>query len=148
MPTPLPELMNVLFVEHDGIQILHQAVKKRLGGTSDPAVDPGAQLNYVALSTETEGYMPTDLKDLVGRAMHQATIRCMGQKEESHKTNQVGIHFAGGSRPGSLSTIFEQICLTPVDFRAAQVDFTPLSLRDVPLQKSTVEWADIGGELS
>ena len=35
--------------------------------------------------------------------------------------------------------------LTAVDFKAAQVDFVPLSLRDVPLQKSTVEWADIGG---
>ena len=32
-----------------------------------------------------------------------------------------------------------------MDFKAAQVDFVPLSLRDVPLQKSTVEWADIGG---
>ena len=27
----------------------------------------------------------------------------------------------------------------------AQEDFMPLSLRDVPLQKSDVEWADIGG---
>ena len=35
--------------------------------------------------------------------------------------------------------------LTAEDFKAAQVDFVPLSLRDVPLQKSTVEWADIGG---
>lgn len=33
----------------------------------------------------------------------------------------------------------------PDDFVAAQVDFVPLSLRDVKLQKSEVEWADIGG---
>lgn len=26
------------------------------------------------------------------------------------------------------------------------MDFVPHSLRDVPLQKSNVEWADIGGE--
>jgi hypothetical protein len=38
-----------------------------------------------------------------------------------------------------------RFCLTAADFKAAQVDFVPLSLRDVPLQKSTVEWADIGG---
>lgn len=31
------------------------------------------------------------------------------------------------------------------DFTNAQVDFTPLSLRDVKLQKSEVEWGDIGG---
>ena len=37
------------------------------------------------------------------------------------------------------------MALTAADFKAAQVDFVPLSLRDVPLQKSSVEWADIGG---
>ena len=31
------------------------------------------------------------------------------------------------------------------DFADAQVDFVPLSLRDVKLQKSDVAWADIGG---
>ncbi len=38
-----------------------------------------------------------------------------------------------------------QVSLTAADFKAAQVNFVPLSLRDVPLQTSTVEWADIGG---
>jgi len=31
------------------------------------------------------------------------------------------------------------------DFSKAQVDFVPYVLKDVPLQKSDVEWADIGG---
>lgn len=31
------------------------------------------------------------------------------------------------------------------DFEDAQADFTPLSLRDVKLQKSDIEWSDIGG---
>jgi peroxin-1 len=31
------------------------------------------------------------------------------------------------------------------DFEAAQIGYTPVSLRDVKLQKSDVEWADIGG---
>jgi peroxin-1 len=35
--------------------------------------------------------------------------------------------------------------LTSADFDAAQVDFVPLSLRDVKLQKSDVLWSDIGG---
>jgi hypothetical protein len=38
-----------------------------------------------------------------------------------------------------------QVALTSADFKAAQIDFVPLSLKDIPLQKSTVEWADIGG---
>lgn len=31
------------------------------------------------------------------------------------------------------------------DFSKAQVDFVPYVLKDVPLQKSDVEWTDIGG---
>jgi peroxin-1 len=31
------------------------------------------------------------------------------------------------------------------DFEKAQVDFVPLSLRDIKLSKSDVTWADIGG---
>jgi hypothetical protein len=34
------------------------------------------------------------------------------------------------------------------DFEEAQRDFSPLSIRDVKLQKSEVEWGDIGGQLS
>lgn len=32
------------------------------------------------------------------------------------------------------------------DFVLAQAAFTPLSLRGVTLQKSEVQWSDIGGE--
>jgi hypothetical protein len=34
------------------------------------------------------------------------------------------------------------------DFEEAQRDFLPLSIRDVKLQKSDVEWSDIGGQIS
>lgn len=37
------------------------------------------------------------------------------------------------------------LTLTSEDFTAAQKGFVPLSLRDVKLQKSEVQWADIGG---
>lgn len=33
------------------------------------------------------------------------------------------------------------------DFALAQAAFTPVSLRGVTLQKSSVEWGDIGGKL-
>jgi peroxin-1 len=39
----------------------------------------------------------------------------------------------------------QQATLSYTDFAKAQKDFVPLSLRDVPLQKSDVTWADIGG---
>jgi peroxin-1 len=35
--------------------------------------------------------------------------------------------------------------LTLADFNDAQQEFVPLSLRDVKLQKSEVEWGDVGG---
>src|SRR5262245_46798369 len=38
-----------------------------------------------------------------------------------------------------------QMMITNSDFEAAQVDFVPLSLRDIKLQKSEVAWSDIGG---
>lgn len=31
------------------------------------------------------------------------------------------------------------------DFATAQVDFIPLSLRDIKLEKSDISWSDIGG---
>jgi peroxin-1 len=56
----------------------------------------------------------------VDRSLHQAAIR------------------AGKSGRVTLD-------LSLADVRLAQADFTPLSLRDVKLQKSEVEWSDIGG---
>lgn len=77
-------------------------------------------LNFASIAAQTDGYLPVDLRDLVDRALHQAAIR------------------AGKSGRVTLE-------LSPADVRAAQADFTPLSLRDVKLQKSEVEWGDIGG---
>ncbi|KAH9996691.1 P-loop containing nucleoside triphosphate hydrolase protein [Russula compacta] len=100
-------------------QILTQVVQRRLEVARNFEVDTERPLNFVALATETEGYSATDLQDLVARAIHQAVVRSSGSNDK--------------------------VALTAVDFKAAQVDFVPLSLRDVPLQKSAVEWADIGG---
>ncbi|CAG7848726.1 Peroxisome biogenesis factor 1 AltName: Full=Peroxin-1 [Serendipita indica DSM 11827] len=81
---------------------------------------PTRGLNYVSLATKTEGYSAQDLKDFTDRALHKATIRT-----------------ADANVP--------EVSLEMCDFDAAQEGFTPLSLRDVKLQKSEVEWADIGG---
>ncbi|ORY80196.1 P-loop containing nucleoside triphosphate hydrolase protein [Leucosporidium creatinivorum] len=76
-------------------------------------------LNYTTIAALTEGYLPADLRDLVDRAIHQSAIR-------------------------AASTV-KGLELTLDDFVSAQVGFVPLSLRDVKLQKSEVQWADIGG---
>lgn len=79
-------------------------------------------LDCAAVAAVTEGYLPADLRDLVDRAVQQSAIRSM----------------AAPAAPTHLT-------LTSEDFTAAQKGFVPLSLRDVKLQKSEVQWADIGG---
>ncbi|KAI0060488.1 AAA-domain-containing protein [Artomyces pyxidatus] len=102
-------------------EILAQVVQRRLNTADNLVFDANAPLNFVALATETEGYSATDLQDLVARAVHEAAVR--------------------SSKQGTV----KQITMTMEDFKSAHVGFVPLSLRDVPLQKSTVEWADVGG---
>ncbi|KAM6502170.1 P-loop containing nucleoside triphosphate hydrolase protein [Amanita muscaria] len=100
-------------------EMLEKLVHERLQAADDIKEDPEAPLNFTTLALQTEGYLPTDLKDLVGHALHKAAARLL---------------------KGGPSTY-----LSSADFAAAQVDFVPLSLRDVPLLKSDVTWADIGG---
>ncbi|KAF9221776.1 AAA-domain-containing protein [Gyrodon lividus] len=104
-------------------EILANLVQQR--STTSPGVvtDPDDLPNYAMVATHTEGYSPVDLQYLVIRAVQQGASRAF-QK-----------HGASAS----------QITLSAADFSRAQVDFIPNSLRDVPLQKSNVEWADIGG---
>ncbi|KZO93941.1 AAA-domain-containing protein [Calocera viscosa TUFC12733] len=75
------------------------------------------ELNLAALAAQSEGYSASDIQDWVARAIHQALIRF---KDENP-------------------------IVTIEDFTEAQVDFTPLALRDVKLQTSKVEWNDVGG---
>ncbi|KAF7970317.1 hypothetical protein HWV62_24390 [Athelia sp. TMB] len=106
--------------------ILARIVERRLDLAPDIKPDLASPLNFTALATQTEGYSATDLHDLVARAMHQAAMR--STKDESVDADA-------------------ETKLSGADFDAAQVDFVPLSLRDVKLQKSDVAWSDIGGKL-
>lgn len=49
---------------------------------SDLTEDPAQSLNYTALAMDTEGYLITDMKDLVSRAVHQAAIRVAEYEDE------------------------------------------------------------------
>ncbi|KAF8127717.1 P-loop containing nucleoside triphosphate hydrolase protein [Boletus edulis] len=86
-------------------------------------LDPEDPPNFAMISTHAEGYSPVDLQDLVTRTVQQGASKAYLK------------HGAGAT----------QVTLSAADFSNAQVDFVPHSLRDVPLQKSNVEWADIGG---
>lgn len=50
-------------------------------------IDTEHSLNYVSVATQTEGYLATDLHDLVSRAVHQATIRAAGEQSEVRARN-------------------------------------------------------------
>ncbi|KIJ64352.1 hypothetical protein HYDPIDRAFT_90732 [Hydnomerulius pinastri MD-312] len=104
-------------------EILVNLVQQRTIKSPGLKTDPDDPPNYNVISTHTEGYSPIDMQDLVKRAVQQGASRAF----EEH---------------GAKAT---QISLSAADFSNAQVDFVPHSLRDVPLQKSNVEWADIGG---
>ncbi|KAG9016438.1 Peroxisome biosynthesis protein pex1 [Tulasnella sp. JGI-2019a] len=99
--------------------ILARIVAERCS-MSDVSQDPVHPLNFTTLATLTDGYSANDLRDLVGKAMHEAILR---------------------SSKVSLLKPY----LMAEDFTAAQIGFTPLSLRDVQLQHSEVRWSDIGG---
>ncbi|SCZ90288.1 BZ3500_MvSof-1268-A1-R1_Chr1-3g01895 [Microbotryum saponariae] len=98
---------------------VHQIVKALVGAKAATTGLVASSLDYTIIAGLTEGYLPADLSDLVGRAIHQSAMRTTS----STSNLELGID----------------------DFHAAQIGFMPLSLRDVKLQKSDVQWADIGG---
>ena len=72
----------------------------------------------------TDGYLPGDLHALVERARQEAIVRCLEMGGEG------------------------EVRLETVDFESAVRRYVPASLRGVKLQKSTVNWNDIGGTKS
>lgn len=82
-------------------------------------------VDFLDLAGQTDGYMPGDLILLISRARSECLIRSLT------------------STPNHSPTL----TLTAEDFSSALKDFTPSSLRNVTLQKSTVPWSSIGGLL-
>ncbi|KAL2016530.1 hypothetical protein VTK56DRAFT_3424 [Thermocarpiscus australiensis] len=83
-----------------------------------------ADLDFLDIAGQTDGYMPGDLILLVSRARNEALSRCL---RESADLNVTSIH------------------LSRVDFDKALKGFTPASLRNVTLQSSTTTFSSIGG---
>ncbi|KAK3489532.1 P-loop containing nucleoside triphosphate hydrolase protein [Neurospora hispaniola] len=83
-----------------------------------------ADLDFLDIAGQTDGYMPGDLILLISRARNEALSRCVGEALDK-----------------DVSTIH----LARADFDAAISGFTPASLRNVTLQSSSTTFASIGG---
>lgn len=84
--------------------------------------EQGKVVDWLAVANITDGYLAGDLKFLSDRAKHEGLMREMRENEDSGA--------------GLLQT---------VDYTEAIRGFIPASLRGIKLQKSSVEWKDIGG---
>ncbi|KAL4070159.1 P-loop containing nucleoside triphosphate hydrolase protein [Scleroderma yunnanense] len=104
-------------------EILANLIKAWTSKSPGNITDPDDPPNYAMIASHTEGYAPIDLQTLMKRSLHRAASRAF----EAHGPNA------------------SQVTLSMEDFSKAQVDFVPYALKDVPLQKSDVEWTDIGG---
>lgn len=134
-------------------EILSHLVGKKLKNANKQGEHVVSDLNFVTLATQTEGYLPADLRDLVERATHQAAIRSAEQGREATRAlpavnglaEDAKQHGAANGIVSSSAEAGEALSITMDDFTQAQDGFTPLSLRDVKLEKSSVAWSDIGG---
>lgn len=84
-----------------------------------------ADLDFLEVAGQTDGYMPGDLTVLVSRARNEAIIRAIGESPVDSKSGAVH--------------------LSRADFDQALKGFTPASLRNVSLQSSTTTFESIGG---
>ncbi|KAK4229029.1 P-loop containing nucleoside triphosphate hydrolase protein [Podospora fimiseda] len=83
-----------------------------------------ADLDFLDIAGQTDGYMPGDLILLISRARNEALSRSVGGCSDLNLTS---IH------------------LSRADFTSALKGFTPASLRNVTLQSSTTTFSSIGG---
>ncbi|KAI8073284.1 P-loop containing nucleoside triphosphate hydrolase protein [Gongronella butleri] len=91
-------------------------------------------IDLVSVASETEGYLASDLRALVERAVHEGAVRSIKEKMDQAD------HSAIDASDADL-----QLQLIQQDFAQAREGFVPASLRGVKLQSSGVMWSDIGG---
>jgi peroxin-1 len=84
------------------------------------------EVDGLEIAGMTDGYLPGDLHALIERARQEAIVRAMS-KMDLNPPEQVDMSITTG------------------DFESAVKGYVPASLRGVKLQKSTVDWNDIGG---
>jgi peroxin-1 len=97
-------------------------LESSMGEVEGLCVDEG--LDGLEIAGMTDGYLPGDLHALIERAGQESIVRCMSELESMEHTN---------------------VSVSTEDFESAVKGYVPASLRGVKLQKSTVDWNDIGG---
>ncbi|CCG80832.1 putative Peroxisome biosynthesis protein [Taphrina deformans PYCC 5710] len=119
-------LHSLLVTSHvfDETISLKPPAKTARGEIAQSLVDAeqGSKVDWLEIANMTDGYLAGDLKFLTERAKHEGLMREMVESPEA-ETN----------------------FLQTVDYEKAISGFTPASLRGIKLQKSSVEWKDIGG---
>ena len=96
-------------------------------------------IDFVAVASETEGYLAADLKALIERTVHEGAIRSIKEKTNQKSEDET---IAEQNEADDKKT---ELQITQQDFTKAREDFVPSSLRGVKLQSSGVLWSDIGG---
>jgi peroxin-1 len=81
-------------------------------------------LDFSLIASETEGYLPADLRTLINRAYDASIMRWM----EADVLNDA-----------------DEVQMDEDDFRVAMEGFVPAALKGVKLVDSETSWADIGG---
>lgn len=141
------------------VRLKAKASASSIGSAGAIQADPS--LNYIHLSSSTEGYLPADLVDLVDRAIYRAAVRLGEAKVKRGQTSSLKAESSlngNGSHSspalvktknelpnGNQSSSSTTLKLTLADFLSAQENFTPISLRSLSLSSSTVSWSSIGG---
>ena len=86
-------------------------------------------LDLLELAGRTDGCMPGDLSLLVSRACNECLTRIISSP----------------SPPPDMTNPSHALTLTKADFISALNSFTPASLRNVPLSRSTTTFSSVGG---
>ncbi|KAF7505646.1 hypothetical protein GJ744_000581 [Endocarpon pusillum] len=106
--------------------------KPTASAPSTDTINLSPSLDLLDLAGRTDGFMPGDLSLLVSRARTECLTRLITSPTFSHATTP--------NPPNN-----NQLTLTKSDFTAALQNFTPSSLRNVPLTHSTTTFSSIGG---
>lgn len=88
-------------------------------------------LDLLELAGRTDGFMPGDLSLLVSRARTECLTRTLTSTTPETET--------------TTNPTNNQLTLTKSDFTTALKNFTPTSLRNVPLTHSTTTFSSVGG---
>ncbi|KAI8462048.1 adenosinetriphosphatase [Phakopsora pachyrhizi] len=115
-------------------QILVELIELKLVRSNQKLEVREIEKVYESVGAKTEGYLVVDLKDLIDRVIHLAIIRSLKLDSLSKQDLQK-----------DLDKVSTKVVLELKDFESAISDFLPISIRDLKLKKSNVQWSDIGG---